>query len=120
VSGRTGTHRSLGGDRAIRSGHRDDRLATARTAVGVGNRNVEGDVRADACGERNGRSALTGGQRPARHDEEDKTKPLSDDALVEQLAKNGIKVARRTVTKYRKAMNIPSSRQRRDWTKVEK
>jgi len=53
-------------------------------------------------------------------DEEDKTKPLSDDALVEQLAKNGIKVARRTVTKYRKAMNIPSSRQRRDWTKVEK
>jgi hypothetical protein len=25
-------------------------------------------------------------------------------------------VARRTVTKYRKAMDIPSSRQRRDWT----
>ncbi len=25
-------------------------------------------------------------------------------------------VARRTVTKYRKAMNIPSSRQRRDWS----
>jgi hypothetical protein len=24
-------------------------------------------------------------------------------------------VARRTVTKYRKAMKIPSSRQRRDW-----
>jgi hypothetical protein len=25
-------------------------------------------------------------------------------------------VARRTVTKYRKAMKIPSSRQRRDWS----
>jgi RNA polymerase sigma-54 factor len=50
-------------------------------------------------------------------DKEDKTKPLSDDALVEELGRNGITVARRTVTKYRKAMNIPSSRQRRDWTK---
>ena len=51
-------------------------------------------------------------------DNEDKTKPLSDDALVEELAKHGIKVARRTVTKYRKAMDIPSSRQRRDWTEA--
>ncbi|MCH2113992.1 MAG: RNA polymerase factor sigma-54 [Pirellulales bacterium] len=53
-------------------------------------------------------------------DEEDKAKPLSDDALVEELAKSGITVARRTVTKYRKAMNIPSSRQRRDWTEAKK
>jgi RNA polymerase sigma-54 factor len=53
-------------------------------------------------------------------DKEDKTKPLSDDALVEMLAKEGITVARRTVTKYRKAMNIPSSRQRRDWSQAEK
>lgn len=52
-------------------------------------------------------------------DNEDKTKPLSDDALVEELGKAGITVARRTVTKYRKAMNIPSSRQRRDWSKGE-
>jgi RNA polymerase sigma-54 factor len=50
-------------------------------------------------------------------DNEDKSKPLSDDALVEELAAAGITVARRTVTKYRKAMNIPSSRQRRDWAK---
>jgi len=49
-------------------------------------------------------------------DNENKAKPYSDDALVEQLAANGIKVARRTVTKYRKAMDIPSSRQRRVWT----
>jgi RNA polymerase sigma-54 factor len=49
-------------------------------------------------------------------DAEDKGHPYSDDALVEELAKHGVKVARRTVTKYRKAMNIPTSRQRRDWT----
>jgi RNA polymerase sigma-54 factor len=53
-------------------------------------------------------------------DNEDKTSPLSDDAIVEELGKAGITVARRTVTKYRKAMNIPSSRGRRDWTKGEK
>ena len=48
-------------------------------------------------------------------DAEPKDAPLSDDDLVEELTKQGITVARRTVTKYRKAMNIPSSRQRRDW-----
>ena len=48
-------------------------------------------------------------------DKEDKSKPFSDDALVKELAKHGVKVARRTVTKYRKAMDIPSSRQRKDW-----
>jgi RNA polymerase sigma-54 factor len=53
-------------------------------------------------------------------DNEDKTKPLSDDAIVEELGKSGITVARRTVTKYRKAMNIASSRGRRDWSKGEK
>lgn len=50
-------------------------------------------------------------------DNEDKQAPLSDDAIVEELGKAGITVARRTVTKYRKAMNIPSSRGRRDWSK---
>ena len=50
-------------------------------------------------------------------DKEDKKKPHSDDELVRQLAEHGLKVARRTVTKYRKSMNIPSSRQRRDWLK---
>ena len=48
-------------------------------------------------------------------DQEPKDDPYSDDALVEELGKRGITVARRTVTKYRKAMDIPSSRQRRDW-----
>lgn len=49
-------------------------------------------------------------------DNENKQHPLSDDELVGELAKHGLTVARRTVTKYRKAMNIASSRQRRDWS----
>jgi RNA polymerase sigma-54 factor len=49
-------------------------------------------------------------------DNEDKQNPLSDDLLVARLAAAGMTVARRTVTKYRKAMGILSSRQRRDWT----
>jgi RNA polymerase sigma-54 factor len=49
-------------------------------------------------------------------DHEDKQCPYSDDELVHQLDKHKLTVARRTVTKYRKAMDIPSSRQRRDWT----
>ncbi len=49
-------------------------------------------------------------------DSEDKTKPLSDDELVKRLKALGFPVARRTVTKYRQKMGIPSSRQRRDWS----
>ena len=48
-------------------------------------------------------------------DNEDKSSPLSDDALVAEMAKLGYTLARRTVTKYRKAMNIPSSRQRKQF-----
>jgi len=51
-------------------------------------------------------------------DNEHKDKPYSDDDLIKILASQGITVARRTVTKYRKAMDIPSSRQRRDWKLV--
>lgn len=53
-------------------------------------------------------------------DGEDKQHPLSDDQLVTKLGEAGITVARRTVTKYRKAMGILSSRQRRDWGKGKK
>jgi RNA polymerase sigma-54 factor len=49
-------------------------------------------------------------------DRESKQQPFSDDELVRELGKHGLSVARRTVTKYRKAMSIPSSRQRRDWS----
>ncbi|MBI1621858.1 RNA polymerase factor sigma-54 [Aquamicrobium zhengzhouense] len=38
---------------------------------------------------------------------------LSDDAIVAILNQDGIDIARRTVAKYREAMNIPSSVQRR-------
>jgi RNA polymerase sigma-54 factor len=53
-------------------------------------------------------------------DKEDKQHPYSDDELVKQLKQQGLNVARRTVTKYRQKMDIPSSRQRRDWSKVER
>jgi RNA polymerase sigma-54 factor len=49
-------------------------------------------------------------------DHEDKSNPLSDEELVQKLNEAGYPVARRTVTKYRKMHNIPSSRQRKDWT----
>lgn len=49
-------------------------------------------------------------------DKEDKTNPFSDDDLVKELKKHGLTVARRTITKYRQKMGIPSSRQRRDWS----
>ena len=38
---------------------------------------------------------------------------LSDDTIVEKLKESGIDIARRTVAKYREAMRIPSSVQRR-------
>lgn len=48
--------------------------------------------------------------------DEDKASPLSDEELVTRLNEAGYPVARRTVTKYRKMLNIPSSRQRKDWS----
>ncbi|HVT32211.1 MAG TPA: RNA polymerase factor sigma-54 [Rhodanobacteraceae bacterium] len=47
---------------------------------------------------------LIGEEQPAR--------PMSDQALAAELNKRGISVARRTVAKYREAMNIPSSNDR--------
>jgi len=44
---------------------------------------------------------------------EDKRKPLSDQKIADILKKQGINVARRTVTKYREQLNIPDSRTRR-------
>lgn len=40
-------------------------------------------------------------------------KPLSDDALAELLAKEGVEIARRTVAKYREACGLGSSADRR-------
>jgi RNA polymerase sigma-54 factor len=39
--------------------------------------------------------------------------PLSDDRIVDLLKGEGIEIARRTVAKYREAMRIPSSAERR-------
>lgn len=47
---------------------------------------------------------------------EDKQNPLSDEALAKHLqSKEGIKIARRTVTKYRKALGLPSSSGRKQY-----
>lgn len=46
-------------------------------------------------------------------DQESPDDILSDDTIVKQLKDAGIDIARRTVAKYREAMNIPSSVQRR-------
>ena len=45
--------------------------------------------------------------------EEDPLAPLSDGRIAELLSAAGIPVARRTVAKYREAMNIPSSSERK-------
>ncbi|MGB5258184.1 MAG: RNA polymerase factor sigma-54 [Woeseiaceae bacterium] len=44
---------------------------------------------------------------------ENPKKPLSDSKITNLLKEDGISVARRTVAKYREAMNIPSSSERR-------
>lgn len=46
-------------------------------------------------------------------EEEDPRNPITDDQVVKILAKEGIKLSRRTVAKYRDQMNIPGSRERR-------
>ncbi len=46
-------------------------------------------------------------------DAEEPTKILSDDKIVDILKEEGIDIARRTVAKYREAMHIGSSVQRR-------
>lgn len=46
-------------------------------------------------------------------DNEDKRRPLSDEALTKALQEKGFDIARRTVAKYREMMNIPTSRMRR-------
>ena len=47
-------------------------------------------------------------------EEEDKKKPLADNALSKGLQEKGYKVARRTVTKYREQMNFPVARLRKE------
>jgi RNA polymerase sigma-54 factor len=46
-------------------------------------------------------------------EDENRVQPLSDDRLVDLLKREGIEIARRTVAKYREAMRLPSSAERR-------
>ncbi|HEV2465446.1 MAG TPA: RNA polymerase sigma-54 factor [Acidobacteriaceae bacterium] len=46
-------------------------------------------------------------------DEEDPSKPLTDDQIATMLQEQGIEVTRRTVAKYREDLRIPSTHQRR-------
>ncbi|MGB1110164.1 MAG: RNA polymerase factor sigma-54 [Gammaproteobacteria bacterium] len=45
--------------------------------------------------------------------DENPAKPLSDSKIANTLAEEGINVARRTIAKYREAMNIPPSNERK-------
>jgi RNA polymerase sigma-54 factor len=45
---------------------------------------------------------------------EDKHRPLADEKLTEILKEKGYNIARRTVAKYREAMNIPVARLRKE------
>ena len=51
--------------------------------------------------------------------EEKGEKPLSDDLIAKMVSKNGVKLARRTVAKYREMLNIPSSSERKRRAKLE-
>jgi RNA polymerase sigma-54 factor len=46
-------------------------------------------------------------------EDEDSRNPITDDQVVKILSKEGIKLSRRTVAKYRDQMRIPGSRERR-------
>jgi|TARA_R110000782_G_scaffold19101_4_gene51997 RNA polymerase sigma-54 factor len=46
---------------------------------------------------------------------EDKAKPLSDEAMVKILNEKGIDIARRTVAKYRDQLGIPTARMRKQF-----
>jgi RNA polymerase sigma-54 factor len=46
-------------------------------------------------------------------EEEDSRNPITDDQVVKILVREGIKLSRRTVAKYRDQMHIPGSRERR-------
>lgn len=48
-------------------------------------------------------------------DEEDKKKPLSDEALSQAIERRGVHCARRTVAKYRQELNLGNAQQRRTY-----
>lgn len=49
-------------------------------------------------------------------EQEDKRKPLSDQKIADQLKAQGLTIARRTISKYRDILNIPSTTMRKEYT----
>ena len=47
-------------------------------------------------------------------EQEDKSKPLTDDVLAQILKSKGYNIARRTIAKYREQLNIPVARLRKE------
>ena len=45
--------------------------------------------------------------------EEDSNNPYTDDQMVKVLMRKNAKIARRTITKYRKELNIPPASKRK-------
>jgi RNA polymerase sigma-54 factor len=50
---------------------------------------------------------------------ENSAKALSDNKIAQALSESGINVARRTVAKYREAMSIPSSSERKKLARIQ-
>ena len=48
-------------------------------------------------------------------EEEDKSKPLSDQKIADMLKQQGLNIARRTVTKYREALGILTTSLRKSY-----
>ena len=48
-------------------------------------------------------------------EQEDKKKPLSDQAISQRLLEYGVLISRRTVNKYRQEMNLPDKSGRKQW-----
>jgi RNA polymerase sigma-54 factor len=46
-------------------------------------------------------------------EDEDTTKPLTDDQIAKMMMRDGVRLSRRTIAKYRDQMRIPGSRERR-------
>jgi RNA polymerase sigma-54 factor len=51
--------------------------------------------------------------------DEKREKPFSDELIAKLVSKKGVKLARRTVAKYREMLNIPSSSERKRRAKLE-
>ncbi|MEL6677917.1 MAG: RNA polymerase factor sigma-54 [Pseudomonadota bacterium] len=67
----------------------------------------------DTSGEANLAAVAVQDQIKQLIDKENPAKPLSDDKILALLKADGVDIARRTIAKYREAMGIPSSVQRR-------